>query len=199
LEQHIRVLVGQHLADQLAHAPSPTSVIVVLLSLPEAPTILTPAVTDLPVTSGPRVTPQDVTLLSTSRMMAVSPLAEHPPDPTRSTLTSSTTRRSAGARTSTAAVGVASDEGALGHGWVREDEVRATLNAIKGVLALAMRPRGNWPAAACCAYACCCSPWSPATFAWRRRCRASEPPSGSRHRRWNNPGTGGQLLDPGRT
>jgi hypothetical protein len=39
-----------------------------------------------------------------------------------------------------AAVGMASGEGAPGHGWVREDEVRATLSAIEGELALAMRP-----------------------------------------------------------
>jgi hypothetical protein len=38
------------------------------------------------------------------------------------------------------AVGMASGEVALGHGWVREDEVRATLNAIERELALAMRP-----------------------------------------------------------
>jgi hypothetical protein len=38
------------------------------------------------------------------------------------------------------AVGMASGEAALGHGWVREDEVRATLNAIERELALAMRP-----------------------------------------------------------
>jgi len=38
-----------------------------------------------------------------------------------------------------AAVGMASGEGALGHGWVREDEVRATLSAIEGELALAVR------------------------------------------------------------
>jgi hypothetical protein len=55
-------------------------------------------------------------------------------------LTSSNTRRSAGASTSVAAVGMASGEGALGHGWIREDEVRATLIAIEGELALAMRP-----------------------------------------------------------
>ena len=34
---------------------------------------------------------------------------------------------------------MASGEGALGHGWVCEDEVRATLNAIERELALAMR------------------------------------------------------------
>jgi hypothetical protein len=39
-----------------------------------------------------------------------------------------------------AAVGMASGEGAPGHGWIREDEVRATLIAIEGELALAMRP-----------------------------------------------------------
>jgi hypothetical protein len=39
-----------------------------------------------------------------------------------------------------AAIGMASGEGALGHGWVREDGVRATLSAIEGELALAMRP-----------------------------------------------------------
>jgi hypothetical protein len=55
-------------------------------------------------------------------------------------LTSSNTRRSAGASTSVAAVGMASGEGALGHGWVREDQVQATLNAIERELALAMRP-----------------------------------------------------------
>ena len=38
------------------------------------------------------------------------------------------------------AVGMASGEVALGHGWVREDEVRATLNVIEGELARAMRP-----------------------------------------------------------
>jgi|GEM_PF-6205673 len=38
------------------------------------------------------------------------------------------------------AVGMASGEGALGHGWVREDEVRATLSAIEDELALALRP-----------------------------------------------------------
>jgi hypothetical protein len=38
------------------------------------------------------------------------------------------------------AVGMASGEGALDHGWVREDEVRATLSAIERELALAMRP-----------------------------------------------------------
>jgi hypothetical protein len=31
-----------------------------------------------------------------------------------------------------ATVGMASGEGARGHGWVREDEVRATLSAIEG-------------------------------------------------------------------
>lgn len=36
---------------------------------------------------------------------------------------------------------MASGEGARGHGWVREDEVRATLSAIEGELALAMRPQ----------------------------------------------------------
>ena len=41
---------------------------------------------------------------------------------------------------SSMAVGMASGEVALGHGWVREDEVRATLNAIERELALAMRP-----------------------------------------------------------
>jgi hypothetical protein len=35
---------------------------------------------------------------------------------------------------------MASGAGALGHGWVREDEVRATLRAIEGELALALRP-----------------------------------------------------------
>jgi hypothetical protein len=35
---------------------------------------------------------------------------------------------------------MASGEGAPGHGWVREGEVRATLSAIEGELALAMRP-----------------------------------------------------------
>ena len=34
---------------------------------------------------------------------------------------------------------MASSEGALGHGWVREEEVRATLRAIERELALAMR------------------------------------------------------------
>ena len=38
------------------------------------------------------------------------------------------------------AVGMASGEVALDHGWVREDEVRAALNAIERELALAMRP-----------------------------------------------------------
>jgi hypothetical protein len=38
------------------------------------------------------------------------------------------------------AVGMASGKVALGHGWVREDEVRAALNAIERELALAMRP-----------------------------------------------------------
>jgi hypothetical protein len=38
------------------------------------------------------------------------------------------------------AVGMASGEGGPGHGWVREDEVRATLSAIERELALAMRP-----------------------------------------------------------
>jgi hypothetical protein len=35
---------------------------------------------------------------------------------------------------------MASGEGAPGHGWAREDEVRATLRAIERELALAMRP-----------------------------------------------------------
>jgi hypothetical protein len=39
-----------------------------------------------------------------------------------------------------AAVGMASGKETLGHGWVREDDVRATLNAIERELALAMRP-----------------------------------------------------------
>jgi hypothetical protein len=39
-----------------------------------------------------------------------------------------------------AAVSMASGEGAPGHGWVREDQVRATLSAIEGELALAMGP-----------------------------------------------------------
>jgi hypothetical protein len=38
------------------------------------------------------------------------------------------------------AVGMASGEAALGHGWVREDEVRAALSAIERELALVMRP-----------------------------------------------------------
>jgi hypothetical protein len=38
------------------------------------------------------------------------------------------------------AVGMASGEAALDHGWVREDAVRAALNAIERELALAMRP-----------------------------------------------------------
>ncbi len=38
------------------------------------------------------------------------------------------------------AVGMASGEAALDDGWVREDEVRATLTAIEQELALAMRP-----------------------------------------------------------
>jgi hypothetical protein len=38
------------------------------------------------------------------------------------------------------AVGMASGKVTLDHGWVREDEVRATLNAIERELALAMRP-----------------------------------------------------------
>jgi hypothetical protein len=38
------------------------------------------------------------------------------------------------------AVGMASGEAALGHGWVREDAVRATLSAIERELALAMQP-----------------------------------------------------------
>ena len=37
-------------------------------------------------------------------------------------------------------VGMASGEAALDDGWVREDEVRATLTAIERELALAMRP-----------------------------------------------------------
>jgi len=39
-----------------------------------------------------------------------------------------------------AAVSMASGEGAPGHWWVREDQVRATLSAIEGELALAMGP-----------------------------------------------------------
>ena len=38
------------------------------------------------------------------------------------------------------AVGMASGEAALDDGWVREDEVRATLTTIERELALAMRP-----------------------------------------------------------
>jgi hypothetical protein len=38
------------------------------------------------------------------------------------------------------AVGMASGEVAVGHGWVREDAVRAALNAIERELALAMHP-----------------------------------------------------------
>jgi hypothetical protein len=45
-----------------------------------------------------------------------------------------------GASSSMAAVSMASGEGAPGHGWVREDQVRATLSAIEGELALAMGP-----------------------------------------------------------
>jgi hypothetical protein len=41
------------------------------------------------------------------------------------------------------AVGMASGEAALDDGWVREDEVRATLTAIERELALAMRPPRN--------------------------------------------------------
>ncbi len=37
-------------------------------------------------------------------------------------------------------MGMASGEAALDDGWVREDEVRATLTAIERELALAMRP-----------------------------------------------------------
>jgi hypothetical protein len=38
---------------------------------------------------------------------------------------------------------MAGGEGAPGRGWVREDEVRATLRAIADELALAVRPRGS--------------------------------------------------------
>ena len=38
------------------------------------------------------------------------------------------------------AVGMASSKGTSGHGWVREEEMRATLSAIERELALAMRP-----------------------------------------------------------
>jgi hypothetical protein len=38
------------------------------------------------------------------------------------------------------AVSMVSGEVALGHGWIREDEVPATLNAIEREPALAMRP-----------------------------------------------------------
>jgi hypothetical protein len=51
----------------------------------------------------------------------------------------SNTRRLVGAR-EFMAVGMASGEVALGHGWIREDAVRATLDAIERELALAMRP-----------------------------------------------------------
>jgi hypothetical protein len=51
LPQHVGVLVGQHLADQLAHAHPATSVIAVLLSLePKHRRFSKPAVADLPAT-----------------------------------------------------------------------------------------------------------------------------------------------------
>jgi hypothetical protein len=81
------------------------------------------------------------------------------------------------------AVGMASGEVALDHGWVREDAVRAALNAIEQELALAMRPRASWPAVACCGCACCCWPWSAATFAWRMGCGVCGPRCGGRRRR----------------
>jgi hypothetical protein len=45
-----------------------------------------------------------------------------------------------GASSSMAAVSMASGEGSPGHGWVREDQVQATLSAIEGELAQAMGP-----------------------------------------------------------
>jgi hypothetical protein len=82
------------------------------------------------------------------------------------------------------AVGMASGEAALDHGWVREDEVRATLNAIERELALAMRPpRELAGCCGCCGCACCCWPWSPATYPWGMGCGVCAPRCGGRHRR----------------
>jgi hypothetical protein len=44
-----------------------------------------------------------------------------------------------GGRRESMAVGMASSKGTSGHGWVREEEMRATLSAIERELALAMR------------------------------------------------------------
>jgi hypothetical protein len=53
------------------------------------------------------------------------------------------------------AVGVPSGEAALDDGWVREDEVRATLTAIKRELALAMRPPRKLAGSRLCGCVCC--------------------------------------------